>query len=118
MLVIPGQLESYRSLKDRTVKLSFETSEPSPEQMAAIQAALMKAGYIAFNDNAFTTDQIDSLKDIKCDYDDNTKTPSKRLRAVLYLLHQKNAEGFDTFQRYYDHHMEKIIAHFKGKIDD
>jgi hypothetical protein len=31
---LPAQLEGYRSLKDRTLKLSFETNELTPEQMA------------------------------------------------------------------------------------
>ena len=31
IFLIPAVLESYRSLKDRTLKLSFETSEPTPE---------------------------------------------------------------------------------------
>jgi hypothetical protein len=118
MLIIPGQLESYRSLKDRTLKLSFETSEPTPTQMAEVQQSLMTTGYLAFSTDNFTSDQIDSLKEIKVDYDDPTRTPSKRLRAVLYLLHKQNPEGFDTAQRYYDHYLEKIIAHYKSKFDE
>jgi hypothetical protein len=117
MLIIAAQLESYRSLKDRTIKLTFETGEPTPDQMAQIQEYLMKAGFVAFSIDAFTSDQKDLIKDLKCDYDDPTKTPAKRLRAVFYILYQKDTEGFDTFQKYYDHKMEKVIGHYKGMID-
>ena len=118
MLQIPAVLDSYRSMKDRTLKLTFETREPTPEQMAMIQTASHNAGFLAFSTDNFTSDQINALKDIKVDYDDPTKTPSKRLRSVLYLLYQKDNEKFDTFQRYYDHHLERIIGHFISKIDE
>ena len=41
---LPSILDGYRSLKDRTLKLTFETSELTPEQMANIHYGLNKAG--------------------------------------------------------------------------
>ena len=117
MLIIPGQLESYRSLKDRTVKLSFETSEPTPEQMAAIQASLMKAGFIAFQGDAFTTEQKDLLKDTKAEYSDNGKTPSQRLRSVIFIWWKEDPQGYEVFNDFYIRYMEKFITHIKGKLD-
>jgi len=117
MLIIPAQLESYRSLKDRTVKLSFETGEPTPDQMAAIQASLMKAGFIAFQDDAFTNEQKDALKDVKVDFDDKEKTPSKRLRAVLFVWWKQEDEGYEVFNDFYIYYMEKFINHVKNKLD-
>ena len=117
MLIIPAQLESYRSLKDRTIKLTFETGEPTPEQMANIQAALMKAGYIAFNADPFTNEQRDALKDVKVDFDDEGKSPSKRLRAVLFVLWKQEDAGYEIFNDFYIHWMEKFINHIKNKLD-
>lgn len=117
LLVIPAQLEGYRSLKDRSVKLSFETGEPSPEQMASIQSALMKAGYLAFQSDPFTDEQRDALKDIKVDYEDTEKTPSKRLRAVLFVMWKQNDQGYEIFNDFYIHYMEKFINHIKAKLD-
>ncbi len=117
MLIIPAQLESYRSLKDRTVKISFETAEPTPEQMADIQASLMKAGYIAFNSDPFTDKMIEQLKAIKTDFDDTGKTPSQRIRAVLFVWWKQNTQGYEIFNDFYIHHMERIINHYKEKLD-
>lgn len=117
MLIIPGQLESYRSLKDRTVKLSFETSEPTPEQMAAIQGALMKAGFIAFQSDMFTTEHKDLLKNAKVDYEDGGKTPSQRLRSVLFVWWKEDSQGYEVFNDFYIRYMEKFITHIKGKLD-
>jgi hypothetical protein len=117
MLIIPCQLESYRSLKDRTLKLVFETAEPNPDQSKEIQASLMQAGYLAFNRDPFSSSQQKFIEELKTDYDDPGKTPSKRLRAVLYRNWEQDNKGYDNFQRYYDIHMEQIIQHFKGKLD-
>lgn len=117
MLIIPGYFESYRSLKDKTLKLVFETQEPTPDQIGSIQASLMKSGFMAFHSDPFTNDQIEELKNIQVEFDDPIKTPSKRLRAVLYINWKQDNEGYEQFHDYYIIHMEKIIDHFKSKLD-
>ena len=117
MLVIPGILESYRSLKDRTLKLTFETQEPNPEQMVEIQKATMNAGFIAFNIDPFSSSQEKFLTELEVDYDDPKKTPSKRLRGVLYRNFEQDAKGYKNFEDYYRSQMETIIVHFKGKLE-
>ena len=54
---------------------------------------------------------------MKSDYDDVGKSKGQRLRAVLYRNWEQNNEGCDTFTLYYESHMEKIIRHFKDKLD-
>ena len=117
MLIIPGVLESYRSLKDRTLKLTFETSEPNPDQMAEIQKAIMNAGFVAFNVDPFSSSQEKYLTEMEVDYDDPKKTPSKRLRSVLYLNWEAEPKGYKTFHDYYTSQMELLIMHFKNRLD-
>ncbi len=117
MLLIPGFFESYRSLKDKTLKLVFETQEPTPDQIGSIQGALMKSGFMAFQADPFISKQLDELNNLKVEFDDPTKTPSKRLRAVIFLNWKQKNEGYSQFHDYYIVHMERIIDHFKGKLD-
>jgi len=117
MLIIPGVLESYRSLKDRTLKLTFETNEPNPDQMAEIQKAIMNAGFIAFNVDPFSSSQEKYLTELEVDYDNPAKTPSKRLRGVLYRNWELDAKGYKTFHDYYTSQMELLIMHFKNNLD-
>ena len=117
MLIMPAILENYRSLKDRTLKLSFETNEPTPEQLVAIANSSQKAGYLAFKLDAFKDKEKELLDELKSDYDDVGKSKGQRLRAVLYRNWEQNNEGCDTFTLYYESHMEKIIRHFKDKLD-
>jgi hypothetical protein len=114
---LAAQLEGYRSLKDRTLKLSFETSELTPEKMADIHYSLNKVGWLAFAPDPFTTKEMSELDDLKVEYDDAGKPPSQRLRGVLYRLWEQTPEGYKTFNDYYGSKMEVLINHFKDKLD-
>ena len=43
-------------------------------------------------------------------------SPSKQLRNTFYALHEKDDEGFETFEDYYDSKMFKLIKHYKKLI--
>ena len=117
MLILPGFFESYRSLKDRTLKLTIGTQELTPQQMADIQSALMKTGYLAFSTEQFSSSQEKYLTELEVDYDDKAKTPSKRLRSVLYIAFEQDKKGYKTFNDFYNSQMELLINHFKSKLE-
>jgi hypothetical protein len=48
MIIIPAQLESFRTLKDRTLKVSFETNELTPNEVAELSSNIQQFGYLAF----------------------------------------------------------------------
>lgn len=113
---LPAQLEGYRSLKDRTIKLSFETNELSPETMANIHYSLNKFGYLVFAPDALATQELEEIDKLKVEYSDTGKPPSQRLRAVLYRLWEQAPEGYKVFNDFYMARMEILIEHFKGKL--
>jgi len=113
---IPAGLDGYRSLKDRTLKLTFETGEMSPEQMANIHYSLNKVGYLAFSPDPFATHELEEIEKLKVEFDDTGKPPSQRLRGVLYKLWEQIPEGYSTFADFYNARMEKMINHFKDKL--
>lgn len=51
----------------------------------------------------------------KIEADLDQKSPSQRMRSVLFILWKEDNEGVD-FQEYYRRHMEKLIEFLKGKI--
>jgi hypothetical protein len=113
---LAAQLESYRSLRDRTLKLIFETSEITPEKMSDIHYSLNKVGYLAFAPDALTTQEMSDLDALKVEYTDTGKPPSQRLRGVLYRMWEQQPEGYTAFNDYYVSHMEQLIEHFKGRL--
>jgi hypothetical protein len=115
--ILPAILDSFRSLKDRTFKIVFETNELSPEQLSQIATGLNMPGYLAFNPDPFKKEMIDTLELTKVDYEDNGKTKSQRLKAVMYRMWQQNKERYDVFDDFYNAKMEQLISHYKGKLD-
>jgi len=116
MLLLPAILQSYQSKVDKTFKVVFSTNELTPEQAAVLSASIMQFGYLAFKVEPFKKEEKEAIESLESDYEDGSKTPSQRLRAVLFVNFKNNSEGFDSFVRYYDHHLEKIIDHYKKKL--
>lgn len=117
MIVINAILESFRSLKDKTLKLSFETQEPTAEQLQQIAVNAQKYGYLVFSGNQLTSEQLDEIDKAKNDLYDSNKTPSKRLRNVLFVSFEQNNKGYKTFEDYYLFQMEQMINHYKSKLE-
>ena len=117
MTIYPAILESWRSLKDKSYKITYESFELTPEQVAGINANLGKAGFVAFKEEPFKEKEKEFIDTLESDFDDQQKTPSKRLRAVLYRNWEQNKEGYEDFQLYYNFKLEKIITHYKNKLD-
>lgn len=113
---LPALLESFRTMADRGIKIVFSTGELSPEQVANIHYAFQKVGYLAFRPDPFATAELEELEKLKIDFDDTGKSPSQRLRNVLFRNFEINPEGYKTFNDFYNAHMEKIINHYKKKL--
>jgi len=117
MLIIGAQLDTYRSLKDRTLKLTFETQEPTPEQLVGLSGVSQKFGYLAFKEEPFKNSEKKMLEDLKSNFEETGKSKSQRLRSVLFINWEQKKDGYVVFDDYYNHHMEKMIMHWKDKLD-
>ena len=118
MLILPGILSGIRSRKDKTLAITFETKELTPEQSSGVINNLNDFGYIAFKKEQFNNDEKQLIDSIKADQlEINEKTPAQRLRAVLYRLWEQDKKSYDTFTDFYKASMEKLITHFKDKLE-
>ena len=116
-ILIPATFASIRSRKDRTLSLSFDTGEVPPATAGSLFDMQNKAVYLAVKPTEFNAAEAEELEGLESDFiDDKKKTPSRRLRAVLYLLWQQDNECRDDFRDFYAAKMEKVIEHFKGKL--
>jgi hypothetical protein len=117
MLLIPALLTTFRSLKDKTIKLEFETNELSPEQITGLAQNLQAFGYLAFKKDEFKTEQLMIIDELKAEYEDRSKTPSRRLRDVLFVAWKQSPEGYEDFESYYRYKMNLFIEHVKSKLE-
>ena len=96
MILLPAQIEGIQSRKDKTIKLTI--------------------CYFAIKVETFQKDELEDLNSLKSDLETN-KTPSQRLRGILYLNYEKDNEGYKDFTTYYVSKMERICDHYKTKLD-
>lgn len=107
----PAILTSVALSKDGGVRLGFTTNELTDEEKLIVSKFHNKFGFVLFKSNEFSLDDIP-----KEDAEDKSKTPSKRLRATLFVLWKQLGENGD-FETYYRTQVEKIIEHLKTKLD-
>lgn len=116
MLLLPAQIENVSTRADKTLKLTLGTQEATP-QAAELVMLNQKAVYVAIKEADFTVGEIDELEGLQSEFvDDTKKSPSRRLRSVLYRCWEQNNKGFEDSNLYYLHEMEKVIQHFKSKL--
>jgi hypothetical protein len=116
MIILGGQIESISSRKDKTIKLTIGTQELNPNQAAELFNLSQQFCYLALKPEFFTKEEKDLLETAKTDLD-TSKTPSQRLRGILYLNYEKDNEGYKDFTTYYISKMDKICDHYKTKLD-
>lgn len=119
LLFIPCAIESISTRKDKTLKIIIATQELNPRSMSNLLDQWSNGyGIMAFKKEEFNIEEKELLESIKLNQEElNNKTPSQRLRAVLYILYTKNNEGFNDFTNYYLSKLEKIIKSITNKIE-
>ena len=105
MIILPAQIESIKSRKDRTTAIVIGTNELTPDQAGQIFSLQNSFVYCALKEEEFATNERDILNDLKADFEIEKKSNGQRLRNVLYKLYEQDKEGFLTFTKYYDHKM-------------
>jgi hypothetical protein len=107
-----GEIGSVSAKKDGSVGMRLNTPELKTEQKAAIMDLQ------AINVDVFIRPlDIAPSGLVQIDKDINSKSQSQILRSVLFLLWRQDGEP-DDFNIYYHKIYNKIIDHFKSKIEE
>lgn len=110
----PAQLSKIETRVDGSIKLSIETQELIGQEMAELFSYRNLVGYVTFTPNAEVKVEV---PEINADTDMG-KSPSERLRAVLYVAYEQSGKKkYDTFTQFYTVYMEKIINQVKDKLE-
>ena len=116
MITIAGQIESISTRKDKTLKVTIGTQEMSPKTSAELFLLNQDFCYFGIKQEPFTKDEEDTIDQLKTDYE-SLKTPSQRLRGILFVNYQQDNKGYKDFTTYYTAEMERICEHYKSKLD-
>lgn len=108
--------ESYRPRKDKSFTITFSTQELATATVLDIAQLHNKMGVLYFADKeVMNTEELTMLDDVELDI--GVKSPSKRLRDVLYILHTQLGGNKDNFKDFYATQIERFINSVKTKLE-
>lgn len=113
MLKIQSTLTKISSLEDRSFKVTMTTQELSDEQGSELIKLNGRFGFLLFSE---TPVQDTDVPEFSPDMVDSKKSPSERLRGVMYLNWKENSDQKTDFNQVYLSQMEKLINFYKEKL--
>lgn len=108
---VPARLNGVASKVDGSVAMRFESAcEISAEEMTILFSHVRAQGFLLFAMDQFQESDIP-----KENAPSTEKSPSKRLRSVLYVYWKENIDNGE-FEVYYKKKMESIINSVKDRL--
>jgi len=111
---IPAILSRYASMADKGLRLTFETNELDNDDSAHLISLKGEFGYLVFVPRDKRPEDVD-IPEYAVDFK-GQKTPSQRLRAVIFRVWQTTDKTLSS-ELYYNQKMDEIIEHLKKKLD-
>ena len=108
---VPSAIHKIQTLVDGGVKLFVITQELSPDEMAILFSLKNKIGWFLFKEQPIKEEDLEVPE---VDIEVGEKTPSQRLRAILYVIWEKS-KPTSTFDEFYRQKMEMLINWLKEK---
>ncbi len=115
-ILIPAILQRYSPRADKSWSISLNINEPSAEQKVIIDMLFQQSCFVLIQDAGISKQDEQIIDGIDLDLG-NDKTPSQRLRNTLYRNWEQDNKGNAVFKDYYKSEMERLITHYKGKLD-
>lgn len=115
-IILDCTLESLSTRMDNTIKVTIGTQEVGAEQAASLFALRGKFVKVLLSDSGIQQKEVDAVDSLPIKDESNNKSNSQRLRSVLFLNWQQHKQAVN-FDDYYNAEMNKIIDHYKSKLD-
>lgn len=110
-------LDGYQRRKDKSVSIRFVTQELSTAEVGNIDTLLDAFGILYFRgEETMNKEEVEELDNLELDLYDQPKKQSQRLRNVLYKVWSQEEVGGE-FKDYYKTETERIIQHYKNKLE-
>jgi len=112
-IILPAQINPPRLRKDGSASISFDTRELNAEEIFTIMSLRHSEGWLCFAPNQEDLDTPEENAEI------DEKTPSERLRNVLFVWYKQETESgkfVGLFESFRKEKMEKIIESVKSKL--
>ena len=115
--LLPAIIEKISTLKDGSVSLTIYTQELSPQKAAELFTLRGKLATVYLSPSDISSKELSLVDTIEPDLPGG-KTPSQRMRNVLWILFKQDSEGHKDFPTYYQSKMDSYIDGLKQEIKD
>ena len=116
-LVLESTIESISSRADGTVAVKIGTQELDSTAAGNLFQLRGKYVKILISDSNITKLEAESVDSVQLVDQNKKKTPSQRMRDVLYRIYEQSGGEKDKFEAFYNSEMERIIEHYKAKLE-
>lgn len=114
-IIIESTIDKISSKVDGTVVIQISTQELDSSKAGELFSLRGKFCKTLISDSNITTLEAETVDTTSIVGGKKNKTPSQRLRAVLFRTNEQS-ENID-FETYYNAELEKIISHYKNKLE-
>lgn len=115
-ILLSAIIENIATRADGTVKVVLGCQEMSAARAGELMTynRRLSAVYVSSKDSISQKeiDQVDAVDPVM-----PAKTPSQRMRNVLYRLWEQSPEGFKDFDGFYKYKMESYIEQIKTNLN-
>jgi len=124
-IVFEGGIDNIRTLADNSLRVSLGTPELTAEIVGNMYSMLKQPGYILISTTPISQKKIDAVENATIDREFEDKTPSQRMRNVLYVLWEQqqpketDSQGvikYIDFDLFYKRKMNELITFIKNKL--
>lgn len=111
---VPATISKVTTMADKSLRLQVDTQEIDGETKAKIFSMHDMLGWFVFAPAPIKELTLDDLPQIHLE--DNEKTPSQRLRSIMFVYWKEKRlkQDFDIFYRY---HINQMINKFRDGLD-
>jgi hypothetical protein len=115
-IILESIVDSIASKVDGTISIKISTQELDPTNAGNIFALRGKFIKCLLSDSNITKLEEELIDNTILVSGKKNKSESQRLRAVLFRIHEQK-DITEDFEIYYKNEMNKIIEHYKSKLE-
>tara|TARA_R100001440_G_scaffold480_1_gene1353 strand:+ start:246 stop:611 length:366 start_codon:yes stop_codon:yes gene_type:complete len=114
--IFEGGIAKVATLADGSLSLTIHTQELPEETMMRLFKLRKKPGMVLISSDGINKKEVEEVEKFTSDFEVGGKTPSQRLRAVLYRVWEQTEQTYD-FPIWYESQLERIINKYKATLD-
>lgn len=114
-VLLPVIVQGIKTRVDGSLVVCVETQELSDSKVGEVFGLRKKVAMMYLSPKETVSQkEIDQVNAIDAEIEG--KTPSKRLRDVIYVLFTQQPDGYKEFDSFYKFKMNQITEHLKSKL--